>query len=119
MIPDEAVRLIPDSVQGAVTLSVIDFFLSFVVISGIGIVLSLFPYLNRVGTKLQETPVSVSVMPARDEYAEHAAVIGAAVFAMLGTHRLVRIGEAPARTAAGWTSQIRSRLHASHTPRRR
>ena len=111
--------MIPDSVQGAVTLSVIDFFLSFVVISGIGFVLALFPYLNRVGSKLQETPVSISVVPERDQYAEHAAVIGAAVFAMLGTHRLVHIREAPQRTAAGWTSQIRSRLHTSHAPRSR
>ena len=111
--------MIPDSVQGAILLSVIDFFLSFVVISGIGVVLALFPYLNRLNTKLQGTPVSVSVMPERDQYAEHAAVIGAAVFAMLGAHRLVRIGEAPGRGAAGWTAQIRSRLHTSHAPRSR
>lgn len=111
--------MIPDSVQGAILLSVIDFFLSFVVISGIGGVLALFPYLNRLNTKLQGTPVSVSVLPERDQYAEHAAVIGAAVFAVLGAHRLIRIGEAPGRTAAGWTSQIRSRLHTSHAPRSR
>ena len=72
--------MIPDSVQGAITLSVIDFFLSFVVISGIGIVLSLFPYLNRLGSKLQETPVSISVVPDRDQNAEVAAVIGAAIY---------------------------------------
>ena len=41
--------MIPDSVYGAALLSIIDFFLSFVVISGIGFVLSLFPYLNRLG----------------------------------------------------------------------
>lgn len=38
---------IPDSVQGAVILSLIDFFLSFVIISGIGVVLALFPLVNR------------------------------------------------------------------------
>ena len=111
--------MIPDSVQGAILLSVIDFFLSFVVISGIGVVLALFPHLNRLGSKLQETPVSISVVPERDQNAEVAAVIGAAVFAVLGAHRLVRIGEAPGRAAAGWTSQIRSRLHTSHAPRSR
>ena len=42
--------MIPDTVYGAILLSVIDFFLSFVVIAGIGIVLTLFPYLNRLGT---------------------------------------------------------------------
>ncbi len=41
--------MIPDSVYGAILLSVIDFLLSFVVISGIGFVLSLFPHLNRMG----------------------------------------------------------------------
>ena len=111
--------MIPDSVEGALLLSVIDFFLSFVVISGIGVVLALFPYLNRLRSKLQETPVSISVVPDRDQNAEVAAVIGAAVFAMLGAHRVVRVREAPGRTTAGWTSQIRSRLHTSHAPRSR
>mgnify|MGYP000370768924 FL=1 len=41
--------MIPDTVYGAILLSVIDFFLSFVVIAGIGIILALFPYLNRLG----------------------------------------------------------------------
>jgi hypothetical protein len=39
--------LIPDSVYGAVLLSVIDFFLSFVAVAFIGFVLALFPYLKR------------------------------------------------------------------------
>ena len=41
--------MIPDSLEGAVLLSIIDFFLSFVVITGIGIILSLFQYLNNLG----------------------------------------------------------------------
>lgn len=41
--------MIPDSLEGAVLLSIIDFFLSFVVITGIGVILSLFPYLNKLG----------------------------------------------------------------------
>ncbi|MFO1372286.1 MAG: hypothetical protein U1F42_07790 [Candidatus Competibacteraceae bacterium] len=41
--------MIPDSVYGAILLSIIDFFLSFVVISGIGVVLALFPHLNKLG----------------------------------------------------------------------
>jgi hypothetical protein len=39
----------PDTVYGAVLLSVIDFFLSMAMISGIGVVLALFPLLNRLG----------------------------------------------------------------------
>jgi hypothetical protein len=65
--------------------------------------------------KAPPTPVVVSVTPARDESAEIAAAIGAAVFAVLGAHRLVYIGEA--RPGFGWTSEIRTRLHTSHAPR--
>jgi hypothetical protein len=39
----------PDSLYGAVLLSLIDFFASMVVISGIGVILALFPLLNRIG----------------------------------------------------------------------
>ena len=42
--------IVPDTFQGAVILSVIDFFLSFLIISGIGFVLSLFPLLNKMPT---------------------------------------------------------------------
>jgi hypothetical protein len=38
---------IPDSVQGAFLLSLIDFFLSFVIISGIGVILAVLPFVNR------------------------------------------------------------------------
>ena len=41
--------MIPDTLQGAVILSIIDFFASIVVISGIGVILALFPVLNRLG----------------------------------------------------------------------
>ncbi len=40
--------LVPDSLQGALLLSLIDFFLSFVVIAAIGFVLAAFPWLNRM-----------------------------------------------------------------------
>ena len=40
--------IVPDTLQGALIVSVIDFFLSFVIISGIGVVLALFPLLNRL-----------------------------------------------------------------------
>lgn len=38
-----------DSVEGAVLLSIIDFFLSFIFIAGIGVILYLFPWLNKLG----------------------------------------------------------------------
>ncbi len=41
--------MVPDNLEGAIVLSLIDFFLSFVVISGIGVILALFRHLNRLG----------------------------------------------------------------------
>ena len=38
---------IPDTVEGAIAVSLIDFFLSFVIIGGIGVVLALLPIVNR------------------------------------------------------------------------
>jgi hypothetical protein len=38
---------IPDSVYGAVLISIIDFFLSFVIIAGIGVILAILPIVNR------------------------------------------------------------------------
>ena len=40
--------LVPDTLQGALMLSLIDFFLSFVVIAAIGFVLAAFPWLGRI-----------------------------------------------------------------------
>lgn len=40
---------LPDSLTGAVLLSAIDFFLSFVFISFIGVVLHFFPLINKLG----------------------------------------------------------------------
>ncbi len=41
--------IMPDTVYGAILISVIDFFLSMLIITGIGVVLALFPLLNRLG----------------------------------------------------------------------
>lgn len=38
---------IPDTLHGAIIVSIIDFILSFVIISGIGVVLALLPLVNR------------------------------------------------------------------------
>jgi hypothetical protein len=38
---------IPDNIHGAILISVLDFFLSFVIISGIGVVLAILPVVNR------------------------------------------------------------------------
>ncbi|WP_371366718.1 hypothetical protein SRRS_09740 [Sporomusa rhizae] len=40
---------VPDTMEGAIILSIIDFFLSIAIIWGISLVLYLFPYLNKLG----------------------------------------------------------------------
>ena len=40
---------IQDNLNGALLISAIDFILSFVIIGGIGLVLALFPLLNKMG----------------------------------------------------------------------
>jgi hypothetical protein len=86
--------------------------LASVLIRGIVVVLA---SAQKVRAAKAPSVVSVAVTPARDEAAEHAAAIAAAVFAVLGAHRMVYIG--PAQPGVGWTSEIRTRLHTSHAPR--
>lgn len=61
------------------------------------------------------TPVSVSVTPARDETAAHVAAVAAAVYAVIGAHRLVHIGEAGRSPV--WSTLGRTQHQTSHTPR--
>ena len=47
--------IVPDSLYGAVVLSCVDFFLSIVMITGVGFVLAAFPLLNKLGKLDDET----------------------------------------------------------------
>ena len=47
--------IIEDNLNGALLISIIDFVLSFVIIGGIGVILALFPLLNRLGTVTDES----------------------------------------------------------------
>lgn len=49
--------LIPDTLQGALMLSLIDFFLSFVVIAAIGFVLAALPWLDRIAKPGAKEPI--------------------------------------------------------------
>ena len=40
---------VPDTLEGALILSIVDFFLSIVIIYGISLMLHIFPYLNKLG----------------------------------------------------------------------
>lgn len=63
--------------------------------------------------------VQVSVAPdesAVDETAHHVAAVAAAVYAVLGAHRLVYVGDAA--RAQGWSATGRAIHHFSHSPKR-
>ena len=106
--------LIPDTMNGALLLSIIDFFLSFVVISFIGFVLAMLPLLNRLGpgiaAKIQHQlpPASARVDMTGDD---HIAAIAAAV-AVIGAHRIAHVE--PAHHGAGWLVEGRAAHHGSH-----
>jgi len=119
--------IVPDTLQGALIVSVIDFFLSFLIISGIGVVLSFFPLLNRVAkfintpkpvadTKAKTVPVAVKAVETNAP--DDVAAIAAAVFvAMDGApHRILNI--APSQRRAAWVVEGRIAQHGSHTPAR-
>ena len=64
-------------------------------------------------------PVKVSVAPeqsAVDETAHHVAAVAAAVYAILGAHRLVYVGDAA--RAHTWSATGRTMHHFSHSPKR-
>ncbi|MFZ4536507.1 hypothetical protein [Propionivibrio sp.] len=121
--------LVPDTLQGAIIVSVIDFFLSFIIISGIGVVLSFFPLLNRVALFLKPAPKAT-----HDKKVGHAekaipdnrpdmvalddiAAIAAAVFVVMdgSPHRIINIQ--PSQRSASWAAEGRIAQHGSHTVR--
>lgn len=85
--------------------------LAAVMVQGIVVVL------QRTQKKPQApTSVSISVAPSVNETEAHVAAVAAAVYAVLGAHRLVHIGDAS--RAPGWAAYGRSVHHTSHAPRR-
>jgi hypothetical protein len=63
------------------------------------------------------THAAAPVPVAHDPAAEHIAVIGAAVYACIGAHRIVHISDT--RAGAGWRTEGRSAQHGSHAPQTR
>ncbi|MEI6206570.1 MAG: hypothetical protein WCP20_07300 [Desulfuromonadales bacterium] len=90
--------IIPDTLEGALILSVIDFFLSFVIIAGIGVILSFFPLLNRFSSKNDDSadghdprlvPSDRAESPAIN--AHHLVAISAAIHEVMGSHRIISV----------------------------
>jgi hypothetical protein len=121
--------IVPDTLQGALIVSVIDFFLSFLIISGIGVVLAMFPLLNRAALVFKRAPaarahggkpapgkVSAEESKPAPQSAGDIAAIAAAVFAVMdgAPHRIINIEPSPRRSS--WVAEGRIAQHGSHTP---
>ena len=117
--------IVPDTLQGALLVSVIDFFLSFLIISGIGFVLAAFPLLNRIAAALAR-PAPAIEQSSRPSAPAHPApsageivAIGAAVNVMMegAPARILRIEPSHRRD---WVDEGRKALLDSHQgPRKR
>jgi hypothetical protein len=68
--------------------------------------------LDRIERKTMPRPAPVPAAPAFDLAADHVVAIAAAVHALIGAHRVVRIE--PSRRQAGWRAEGRHAHHASH-----
>ena len=109
--------VVPDTLNGAILISIIDFFLSFVVISFIGIVLAMLPLLNQLGpsiaAKIQYQRPPDSAREAVDMTTDdHVSVIAGAIAAIVGAHRIVHIE--PAHSGGAWLGEVRTAHHSSH-----
>jgi arginine exporter protein ArgO len=127
--------LVPDTLQGAIIVSIIDFFLSFIIISGIGVVLACFPLLNRAALLFKAAPKAAhgkkathaaqthTAQPAPAEKKADAetldniAAIAAAVFVVMdgAPHHILSIKPSP--RSVSWTAEGRIAQHGSHTVR--
>ena len=117
--------IVPDTLQGALIVSVIDFFLSFLIISGIGFVLSMFPLLNRAARLIVSywsAPATVDIKPVHDDKPDQVilddiAALTAAVFVVMNgaPHRIINIE--PSQRRASWVAEGRIAQHGSHAQR--
>lgn len=112
--------IVPDTLEGALILSLIDFFLSFVVISFIGFVLAGFPWLNRVfewrsaGARPRQAGAAPLASAAQAEIPpEDVAAISAVLAMVVGEHRILHI-ESHQR-GGDWSVAGRLAHHQSHT----
>ncbi|MBZ8139403.1 hypothetical protein CLD22_05730 [Rubrivivax gelatinosus] len=115
--------IIPDTLEGALVLSLIDFVGSFVIISGIGFVLAGFPLISRIARRFEKPAPAAGATPtaapaqAPEEDEQLVAVIAAAAHVALGQPvRIVRIE--PAYGGDVWSTEGRLAHHASHVPGR-
>ena len=115
------------SVSQGVTISLFAYFL-LIVISFLAAVMIRGIVLVLTGSKKARarrlpaataTPVQIAVSPEEaevEDQAAHVAAITAAIYAVVGAHRLIHIGEP--RPSYGWTTTGRALHQTSHSPKR-
>lgn len=114
--------IIPDTLEGALILSLIDFVGSFFIIAAIGVVLAGFPLIGRVAARFEKRQPAAAAVPAAAEITpqddgELVAVLAAAAHATLGRPvRIVRIE--PSHVGEAWAAEGRLAHHGSHQPGR-
>lgn len=112
--------IIPDTLEGALILSVIDFVGSFFIIAAIGVVLAGFPLIGRVAARFEKrepAPAPAVAQAAPQDDGELVAVLAAAAHATLGRPvRIVRIE--PTHVGDAWAAEGRAAHHGSHQPAR-
>lgn len=116
--------IIPDTLQGALILSLIDFIGSFFIIAAIGVVLAGFPLIGRIAARFEKRTPAAPAAPAAtapeiapQDDGELVAVLAAAAHATLGRPvRIVRIE--PSHVGEAWAAEGRLAHHGSHQPGR-
>jgi hypothetical protein len=103
---------IPDTPNGALGFALFAFVLAFVSASLIGLALAAFPLLNRLGSGARKGAHRAQREDAEIVPGEHIAAISAALAAVLGSHRIVRIE--PAYHGSVWRAESRAAQHGSH-----
>ena len=113
--PQPMGQIAPGMMNSVFDFSALAFLLTFVIAFGIGLILAAFPLLNRLGPAFTAKSRKKSAR-ARDEADtlpdSQIAVISAAVAAMIGQHRIVRIE--PVNHGHGWQTEGRAAHHGSH-----
>ncbi|MGC4077163.1 MAG: OadG family transporter subunit [Rubrivivax sp.] len=115
--------IIPDTLHGALILSLIDFIGSFFIIAAIGVVLAGFPLIGRIAARFEKREPAAAPAPAAapveapQDDGELVAVLAAAAHATLGRPvRIVRIE--PSHVGEAWAAEGRLAHHGSHQPGR-
>lgn len=103
---------VPDTVNGAITFGVAGFVLIFAAMAGIGLILAALPMLLRAREARPSKPdAQEPQIELLDE--GHVAVISAAIAAVAGARRIVRIE--PHHNGVVWQTEGRAAQHGSHS----